>query len=270
MTQVDGEATTGEAPSVAEPRQRLSPPVLTDEERLVADRAAWLERSRAAWDARAERWDARAEANALAADRAADLDRVWTALRLRPGARVLDAGCGSGQLAIALAARGAQVTAVDLSPEMLRRAGAHAWEQGIEVAWREGDVTQLADPLAVYDAIHARVLFQFLPDVVAALREFRRVLRPGGRLLASVPGALSPIYRASWMRHLPGGDPGNNYLLPWELEYLMLEHGWRAIDGWGEWGDDLYGERNDANPTLRHADRKLQQATATTWTTVAV
>ena len=59
------------------------------------------------------------------------------------------------------------------------------------------------------------------------------------------------------MRHLPGGDPGNNYLLPWELECLMLEHGWRVVDGWGEWGDDLYGEANDAHPSLRHADRKL-------------
>ena len=251
-------------------RERLSPPVDVDLVRVQEEHTAWLERSRAAWDARAERWDARAEANALAADRNAELDRIWDALRLSRDARVLDAGCGSGQLAIAFAERGARVTGIDLSPEMIRRARNHARERGAEIEWRTGDVSQLADPLAVFDAINARVLFQFVPDVPATLRELRRVLRPGGRLLASVPGALSPIYRASWMRHLPGGDPGNNYLLPWELENLMLEYGWRVIDGWGEWGDDLYGEVNDTASSLRHAERSLQQATATTWTTIAV
>jgi SAM-dependent methyltransferase len=251
-------------------RERPSPPVEVDPARLREDHASWLERSRAAWDARAARWHARAEANALAADRGAELDRIWDALRLSREARLLDAGCASGQWAVAFAERGARVTGIDLSPEMIRLARELASARGLEIEWRTGDVTRLADPLAVFDAIHARTLFQFVPDVPAALRELRRVLRPGGRLLASVPGALSPIYRASWMRHLPGGDPGINYLLPWELENLMLEYGWRVIDGWGEWGDDLYGTANDAAGSLRRAERGLQQATATTWTTIAV
>ena len=251
-------------------RERSPPPIDIDPAPIRVEQARWIERSRADWDARAERWDARAEVNAMAPDREADLDRIWNALRLSRGARVLDAGCGSGQLAIALAERGARVTGIDLSPEMIRRARDHGCDRGVEIEWRTGDVTQLADPLAVYDAILARVLLQFVPDVPAALRELRRVLKPGGRLLASVPGALSPIYRASWMRHLPGGDPGNNYLLPWELENLMIEYGWRVINGWGEWGDDLYGVSNDSAASLRRAERRLQQATATTWTTVAV
>ncbi len=233
-----------------------------------ADRQEWLERSRAAWDARAERWDARAETNARAADRLADLDRVWTALHLNPGARVLDAGCGSGQYAMAFAERGARVTAIDLSPEMIRRARRRAAERDNPIEWRTGDITTMADPLAVYDAIHARVLFQFLPDVPAALRELRRVLKPGGRLLASVPGALSPIYRASWMRHLPGGDPGINYIFPWELERLLREYGWSIVDGWGEWGEDFTGTVNEM-VSVDGAERAVQQATATTWTTIA-
>jgi SAM-dependent methyltransferase len=251
-------------------RERLAPAVDGDPDRVRADQASWLERSRAAWDARAERWHARAEVNAMAADRGAEVDRIWDALRLSRGARLLDAGCGSGQWAVAFAERGARVTGIDLSPEMIRLAREHAGGRGLDIEWRTGDVTRLADPLAVFDAIHARVLLQFVPDVPGALRELRRVLRPGGRLLASVPGALSPIYRASWMRHLPGGDPGNNYLLPWELENLLLEYGWRIIDGWGEWGDDLNGAVNDVVASLRRAERSLQQATATTWTTIAV
>ncbi len=259
------------APTRDDGRQRLSPSVQLDPARIEADETRWLERSRAAWDARAERWDARSAANALAPDRIRDLDRIWDALRLSPGARVLDAGCGSGQFAIALAERGARVTGIDLSPEMIRRARDHAADHGFgdDIEWRTGDVKHLSDPLAVFDAVYARVLFQFLADIPATLRELRRVLKPGGRLLASVPGALSPIYRASWMRHLPGGDPGHNYLLPWELDYLLQEYGWRILDGWGEWGDDLYGDLNDANAAYRRADRAIQQATATTWTVIA-
>jgi SAM-dependent methyltransferase len=255
-------------PSPADRRRPLAPPVRPDPARWRADSDAWLDRSRAAWGARAEIWDTHAEANAAAPDREAELDRFENALRLRPGARVLDAGCGSGQIAIALAKRGLRVTGIDLSPEMIRRAGAHAAARGAQVTWRVGDVARLDEPLAVYDAILARVVLQFVPDIPAALREFRRVLRPGGRLLASVPGALSPIYRASWLRHLPGGDPGNNYLLPWELEALLRESGWRVVDEWGEWGADLYDTTNPAAATPI-ADRALQQATATTWTIIA-
>src|SRR4051794_7771521 len=94
------QATAGALPR---DRERLNPPLDVDPNRLQTDYARWLERSRVAWDARAERWDARAEANALAPDRAVELNRVSEALRLQPGARVLDAGCGSGQLAIVLA-----------------------------------------------------------------------------------------------------------------------------------------------------------------------
>jgi SAM-dependent methyltransferase len=229
----------------------------------------WLEQSRSAWDARAERWDTRSEENARAGDRAAELDRIWQAVRLHPGASLLDAGCGSGQFAIAFAERGARVTGVDLSPEMIRRAREHAAAQGVEMAWRIGDMAHLADPFAVYDAIFARVSLQFVPDIPAALREFRRVLKPGGRLLASVPGALSPIYRFSWQRHLPGGDPGNNYLLPWELESLLQQQGWRILDGWGEWGTDFTGTANETAAASAASDRAVQQATATTWTIVA-
>jgi SAM-dependent methyltransferase len=270
MTGHSAERVPGVTTPGAQERQRLSPPVALDDERLRADRAAWLERSRAAWDARAERWDARAEANAAAPDRAPDLDRVWTALGLRRGARLLDAGCGTGQFALAFAARGATVTGVDVSPEMIRRAQAHARERGIPVRWRTADIAQLDEPAASYDAVFARMLLPFVPDVPAMLRELRRVLAPGGRLLASVAGALSPIYSASWMRHLPGGDPGNNYLLPWELERLFLDGGWQIVDGWGEWGDDLYGTINDLSEAGQGASQRLQQATATTWTTIAV
>lgn len=239
----------------------------------MTDRSAaapWLDRVRQVWNERAERWDEMSDRNAVGSDRAADRDRAWRALRLHPGARLLDAGCGSGQFAVAFAERGCRVTAIDLAPNMIGRARALGLRRGVEVDWRVGDLSRLADPLAVYDAVHARVALQFVPDVAAALREFRRVLRPSGRLLASVPGALSPIYQQSWRRHLDPAAPTANFLLPWELESLLEALGWRLIDGWGEHGGDLAGTENPFSPAVvAPLDRRLRQAAATTWTVIA-
>ena len=230
----------------------------------------WLDRARSAWDERAADWDSRSEANAEASDRPADLARTAAALVLRPGAALLDAGCGSGQFALAFAALGCRVVGVDLSPEMIERARAHAVRNGLDVEWRVGDLSLLPDPEATFDAIHARVSLQFVPDPLAALKEFRRVLRPDGRLYASVPGALSPIYAASWRRFLQPETLTSNFLLPSELEALLAHLGWEVVDGWGSFTATCAGDENpysaDSVATL---DRRLRQAAATAWAVVA-
>jgi 2-polyprenyl-3-methyl-5-hydroxy-6-metoxy-1,4-benzoquinol methylase len=237
---------------------------------METDHSAWLDRVRANWNERAPSWDAMSEENAVAPDRPADLERTADALRLTSGSRLLDAGCGSGQYAIAFAERGYRVTAVDLASEMIARARAHANEHGVDVEWRVGEVAQIADADATYDAIHARVVLQFVPDVVEALNEFRRVLEPGGRLYASVPGSLSPIYNQSWRRFVDPQLIGNRYLVPWELEALLKEFGWTILDGWGSFGRNLMGDTNPLDPTeLSSLDRRLQQAASTTWAIIA-
>ena len=238
----------------------------------VHDHDDWLRRARAAWDERATDWDACSEGNAAAPDRSADLDRTWTALALRPGSRLLDAGCGSGQFALAFAERGCHVVGIDLSPAMIARAHAHAAERSVagSVTWREGDLTRLADADAAFDAIHARVALQFVPDPAAALREFRRVLTADGRLYASVPGALSPIYGRAWQRFVNADGLVTNRLVPWELAALLAHLGWEVLDGWGSFGTTMSG---DANPlsaeTVAPLDVRLQQAAATTWAFIA-
>lgn len=222
------------------------------------------------WSARAEPWDERSEANRAAPDRAADLDRTYTVLNLTPGARLLDAGCGTGQFALEMAARGCRVTGIDLAPTMIERARRHGEQRGIGVEWRVGDLTHLADDDASFDAVMARVSLQFVPDPLAALRELGRVLRPGGRLFASVPGALSPIYRELWRRFERPEETVANGILPWELEALLTANGWSIIDGWGEFGQDLSGNLNPRSASdVASLDTRLQQAAATIWTFIA-
>ena len=55
----------------------------------------------------------------------------------------------------------------------------------------------------------------------------------------------------------------------WELEAMLRDEGWAIVDGWGEWGDDLYDTANAAALAPEQLGRALQQATATTWMTVA-
>jgi 2-polyprenyl-3-methyl-5-hydroxy-6-metoxy-1,4-benzoquinol methylase len=236
----------------------------------VTDHDAWFARVRATWNERAPQWDEMSEANAVAPDRQADLTRTAAGLDLRPGSRLLDAGCGSGQYAIAFAQLGYDVTAIDLAPEMIARARRHAAERGAEVEWRVGDFSRLADPNPAYDAIHARMVLQFAPNVPAALREFRRVLKPNGRLYASVPGALSPIYNRSWRRFLDPGSVATSYMTPWELEEVLRALDWTILDGWGSTGRSLTGDDNLLDDSaFQHLPLRLRQAAATTWAVIA-
>jgi SAM-dependent methyltransferase len=102
--------------------------------------------------------------------------------RVSAGERVLDFGCGAGAFAAELAGAGADVVGVDVSAEALRRAtGAHAGLQLREMAI--GMPLPFAD--ASFDVIWAGDVLTHILDLAAALSEFRRVLRPEGRLLVS-------------------------------------------------------------------------------------
>ncbi|MET7294965.1 class I SAM-dependent methyltransferase [Streptomyces griseoloalbus] len=100
------------------------------------------------------------------------------------GRRILDAGCGSGPLSAALRDRGAVVTGVDASAGMLALARRRL---GDDVALHVAD---LSDPLpfddGAFDDVVASLVLHYLEDWGPTLAELRRVLRPGGRLIASV------------------------------------------------------------------------------------
>jgi len=115
----------------------------------------------------------------------ADTDAAIALSGVAPGARVLDAPCGHGRLAVRMAERGLRVTGVDRSTAFLEVARHDAAARGVDLELHEGDLRALPVE-GPYDAVVCWFTsFGYFDDVgnLAQLRECRRVLRPGGVLL---------------------------------------------------------------------------------------
>ena len=143
--------------------------------------------------------------------------------QVSPGQRVLDVGCGTGVVAITAARRGAKVSGLDLSPDLLHRARDNAVTAGVEIDFLEGDAEALPYPDATFNIVLSQFGHIFAPRPEVAVREMLRVLKLGGRLVFSAwppehfggrqfgllaryapppaPGAEQPASPASW------GDP---------------------------------------------------------------
>lgn len=116
-----------------------------------------------------------------------------------PGQKWMDAGCGTGTIARWLAAeRGASVLAIDGSDNML----AHAAEAE-RVEYRQADIVCTGFPDESFDGIVCSSVLEYLVSPESTLKEFHRLLKPGGVLLASVPnGAMSvriPLKLVYWL-----------------------------------------------------------------------
>ena len=108
---------------------------------------------------------------------------LFTAAGIRPGMRVLDMGCGAGDVAFAaaeLVGRDGLVVGLDRSPQAVARARIRAAQRGLtQVRFVEGDIHEPA-PGGPFDAIIGRLVLMYVPDPAAVLRQQATVLRPGG------------------------------------------------------------------------------------------
>jgi len=178
----------------------------------------------------------------------AGLDRRWRRITVeqvvRKGDRVLDACCGTGDLAVAARAHGADVVGLDFSEAMLERARA----KSSEIEWVRGDVLALPFDDASFDAVTVGFGIRNVDDLEAGLRELRRVLRRGGRVaileITRPRGVVAPFYRLWFDRvvpllgkALPGGAAAYTYLPasvrrfpgPEELAALLATAGFDAV-----------------------------------------
>lgn len=146
----------------------------------------------------------------------AGLDGRWRKLAVAevvwPGDRVLDACCGTGDLAVQAERRGGRVVGLDFSERMLERAR----EKSGAIEWVQGDALALPFGDAEFDAATVGFGVRNLADLEGGLGELARVLRPGGKLavleITRPQGVLRPFFRL-WFdavvpllgRVLPGG-----------------------------------------------------------------
>src|SRR5436309_2460072 len=139
-----------------------------------------------------------------------DAEVFYRRLGVTQGTRLLDVGCGAGQLALIAARAGAHVTGCDIATNWLDQARVRAAAEGLEITFEEGDAEALPYKDAQFDAVVSLIgaMFAPRPDRVAA--ELTRVCRPGGLIAMAnwTPGGfIGQMFKAIAKHIAPSGMP---------------------------------------------------------------
>jgi SAM-dependent methyltransferase len=142
------------------------------------------------------------------------LGRIVQWAETGPDDTVLDVACGPGLLACAFAKVAKHATGIDMTPAMLEQARKTQQEQGLKnVSWEQGDVYLLPFPTAQFSIVSSRFVFHHLQDPLAALKEMKRVCKPGGKIvvadMAPQPAKADALNVAEKLR-----DPSHVRALP--------------------------------------------------------
>ncbi|WP_338339495.1 bifunctional 2-polyprenyl-6-hydroxyphenol methylase/3-demethylubiquinol 3-O-methyltransferase UbiG [Xanthomonas euvesicatoria] len=182
-------------------------------------------------------WDADGPQKPLHALNPVRLEYVSARLELA-GARVLDVGCGGGLLSESMARMGAQVTAIDLAPELVKVARLHSLESGVQVDYRVQSVEDLAaEQPGSFDAVTCMEMLEHVPDPTAIIRACASLLKPGGKLFLSTlnrtPAAFAlAVVGAEYIaRLLPKGTHHyKDFIKPAELAAWLRNAGLQLED----------------------------------------
>jgi ubiquinone/menaquinone biosynthesis C-methylase UbiE len=142
-------------------------------------------------------------------------------LDLHPGARVLDAGGGTGRVATLLQPLVGELVLIDQSIQMLRKA------QGKGLDPLRGDVTRLPFPDASFDRVVVVDALHHFVNPQDSIRDMLRVLKPGGRLVIEEPdirlGVVKLVALAEWLAAM-----GSHFFTPAEISAMVESYGARA------------------------------------------
>jgi ubiquinone/menaquinone biosynthesis C-methylase UbiE len=141
------------------------------------------------------------------------------------GKEVMDLGCGNGYLSRRLARGGAKVTAVDWSPQMIMNARAHDPKGSLGIRYVRSDAGKLNGiPNARFDLVFANMSLDDIKDAEDAVREVSRILRQGGRFVASISHPCFEVGSTSmWVAEKAPGKPPVVYRKVRRYRQLFVE-----------------------------------------------
>lgn len=159
---------------------------------------------------RSKQWEPEWAPEYIAVSKARSTSAAVTARKLidrgliRSGARVLDIGSGHGRVCqlVVETVENLRLTAVDMSRELLRNFVVEPGTNGVTLQLIEANVDTDGLPFTddTFDVVVSNRVFHYLSDPVAGLREAKRVAKPGGRIVVSVPNRLNPIKYLTYRR----------------------------------------------------------------------
>jgi SAM-dependent methyltransferase len=149
---------------------------------------------------------------------------------LGPGMSVLELGCGAGYFTRELACSGAEVVAIDVSPDLLEIARTNC--SAPNVRYQIQNAYELSYPDAVFDSVVGSSVLHHL-EIEKAVREIYRVLKPGGRISFTEPNMLNPQIaiqkNVPWVKRKLGDSPDKTAFFRWPLRRLLEVTGYREV-----------------------------------------
>jgi ubiquinone/menaquinone biosynthesis C-methylase UbiE len=160
--------------------------------------------------------------------------------RSSPGSRVLDLGCGTGDVSFAVMGTGMKVTGCDISVSMLEKAHKRFKGDNISFLCLDPDnIPNLPFEDNLFDAVVSSSVFEYLPEPMAQLSEIKRVLKPSGHIMFTVPDMRHPVRLRekrliSLFKIFPFGFLSR--ITPWEstFNYLSLSVNRFELEKWAE------------------------------------
>jgi ubiquinone/menaquinone biosynthesis C-methylase UbiE len=139
-----------------------------------------------------------------------DAEVFYRRLGVAPGSRLLDVGCGAGQLALIAARAGAKVTGCDISTNWLEKARERAAAEGLSADFHEGDAEELPYVDGQFDAVVSLIGAMFAPRPERVAAELKRVCRPGGMIAMAnwtPSGFVGQMFKTIARHIAPNGMP---------------------------------------------------------------
>jgi ubiquinone/menaquinone biosynthesis C-methylase UbiE len=188
----------------------------------------WVDEAEKQWDKRADSWYSSSEEMWESGSRKQILP--FFKRHVTSGVNICDLGCGDGYASSKLAKMGYQVTGVDVSEQMIRKAKDRA--NGTSAHFLKADISEVPVEAASFEAVMAINSLEWTENPLKALHEMKRIVKKDGHLCIALLGPTA-MPRTNSYRRLYGEKVICNTMMPWELEKLAEEKGLLKVDEMG-------------------------------------